>query len=119
MRPTPKSSLLSRDMQRRRSVDEARRTMNIVIVDDVPINRKLLRACFEADGHTTLEASDGVDALQMLACETVDAVLSDILMPRMDGYRLCHEIRSNERLRDLPIVIYTATYTSPGDEQLA
>jgi two-component system sensor histidine kinase/response regulator len=46
-------------------------------------------------------------------------VLSDILMPRMDGYRLCHEIRTNERLRDLPIVIYTSTYTSQSDESLA
>jgi DNA-binding response OmpR family regulator len=46
-------------------------------------------------------------------------VLSDILMPRMDGYRLCHEIRTSDRLRDLPFVIYTSTYTSPSDEKLA
>jgi two-component system, sensor histidine kinase and response regulator len=46
-------------------------------------------------------------------------MLSDILMPRMDGYRLCHEIRMNGRLRGLPIVVYTSTYTSPNDEKLA
>jgi two-component system, sensor histidine kinase and response regulator len=45
--------------------------------------------------------------------------LSDILMPRMDGYRLCHEIRTNDRLRAMPIVIYTSTYNSPSDEELA
>jgi PAS domain S-box-containing protein len=93
--------------------------MNILIADDIAVNRKLLRAILEAEGHTTLEAVDGVEALQILMRENVDAVMSDILMPRMDGYRLCHEIRTNERLRDLPIVIYTSTYTSASDEKLA
>jgi signal transduction histidine kinase len=79
----------------------------------------VLRVAFEADGHTTLEAADGIEALQILARENVDAMLSDILMPRMDGYRLCHEIRMNGRLRGLPIVVYTSTYTSPNDEKLA
>jgi CheY-like chemotaxis protein len=95
------------------------RSMKLVIVDDIAINRELLREGFEAEGHTTLEAADGVEALQILNREKVDAVLSDILMPRMDGYRLCHEIRASDRLRDLPIVIYTSTYTSPSDEKLA
>ena len=93
--------------------------MNILIADDIALNRKLLRAMHEAEGHTTLEAADGIEALQILAHDKMDAVVSDILMPRMDGYRLCHEIRTNERLRDLPIVIYTSTYTSVSDEKLA
>jgi signal transduction histidine kinase len=91
----------------------------IAIVDDIAINRKLLRVTLEAEGHTTLEAADGVEALQILNREKVDVVISDILMPRMDGYRLCHEIRADERLRDTPIVIYTATYTTSADEKLA
>ena len=93
--------------------------MKLLIVDDIDINRMMLRVAFEAEGHTTIEACDGIVALQILAREKVDAVLSDILMPRMDGYRLCHEIRANDRLRELPIVIYTSTYTSPSDEKLA
>src|ERR1700692_2732675 len=93
--------------------------MRILIVDDIDINRMVLRVAFEAEGHTTLEATDGIGALQILDHEKVDAVLSDILMPRMDGYRLCHEIRTNIRLRDLPFVIYTSTYTSLSDEKLA
>ena len=55
--------------------------MNLLIVDDNSTNRKLLRVTLEAEGHTTLEAADGVEALQILARETVDAVISDILMP--------------------------------------
>src|SRR3984893_17761599 len=93
--------------------------MKLLIVDDIDINRMVLRLAFTAEGHTTLEAADGIEALQILAREEVDAVLSDILMPRMDGYRLCHEIRTNIRLRDLPIVIYTSTYNSPSDEKMA
>ena len=93
--------------------------MRLLIVDDVDINRMLLRVAFQAERHTTFEASDGIEALQVLARESVEVVLSDILMPRMDGYRLCHEIRTNDRLCHLPIVIYTSTYTSPSDEKLA
>jgi CheY-like chemotaxis protein len=93
--------------------------MKIAIVDDIATNRELLRERFDAAGHTTFEAADGVEALQILAREKVDAVVSDILMPRMDGYRLCYEIRTNDRLRGLPIVIYTSTYNSPSDEKLA
>jgi CheY-like chemotaxis protein len=93
--------------------------MKVLIVDDININRMILRVAFEADGHTALEAADGIEALETLAREKVDAVLSDILMPRMDGYRLCHEIRMNDHLRNLPVVIYTSTYNSPSDEKLA
>src|ERR1700730_9238279 len=93
--------------------------MKLLIVDDIDINRMVLRVAFEAEGHTTLEATDGIEALRILASEKVDAVLSDILMPRMDGYRLCHEIRTSVRLRDMPIVIYTSTYTTLSDENLA
>jgi signal transduction histidine kinase len=93
--------------------------VNLLIVDDIATNRKLLRVRLEAEGHTTLEAADGVEALQILGREPVDAVISDILMPNMDGFRLCHEIRKSERLRALPFIIYTATYTSPDDMELA
>jgi CheY-like chemotaxis protein len=93
--------------------------MNLLIVDDIAINRKLLCVTLEAEGHTALEASDGVDALQVLARETVDAVISDILMPNMDGFRLCYEIRKSERLHALPFIIFTSTYTSPDDMKLA
>ena len=93
--------------------------MNLLIVDDTPINLKLLRAQMESEGHVVFEAHDGLDALALLERQRVDAVISDILMPSMDGYWLCHEIRMNERLHDLPIIIHTSTYTSPGDEKLA
>jgi len=93
--------------------------MNLLIVDDDPTSLKLLRAQLEAEGHAVFEAHDGVDALALLEHQRVDAVISDILMPRMDGYRLCHEIRKHARLHDLPIILYTSSYTSPNDEEVA
>jgi two-component system, cell cycle sensor histidine kinase and response regulator CckA len=93
--------------------------MNLLIVDDHPTDMKLLHAQLESEGHAVFEAHDGVDALALLNRQRVDAVISDILMPRMDGYRLCYEIRKHARLHDLPIIIYSATYTSPDDETLA
>jgi PAS domain S-box-containing protein len=93
--------------------------MNLLIVDDHLTNLKLLRAQLESEGHTVFEAHDGVDALALLEHQRVDAVISDILMPQIDGYRLCHEIRRHARLHDLPIIIYSSTYTEPKDEKLA
>ena len=61
--------------------------MNLLIVDDHLTNLKLLRAQLESKGHVVFEAHDGVDALALLERQRVDAVISDILMPQMDGYR--------------------------------
>jgi signal transduction histidine kinase len=93
--------------------------MKILIVDDNAANLKLLRVNLEAEGHSSLEAADGVAALQTLEREPVDAVVSDVLMPRMDGYRLCHELRQSKKFRHLPFIVYSSTYTSPADEKLA
>jgi PAS domain S-box-containing protein len=92
--------------------------MNILIVDDLPTNLKLLRAQLVAHGHAVLEAANGVEALTVLECEPVDAIISDILMPVMDGYRLCYEVRHSERLQHIPFIFYTAIYTSTDDVKL-
>ena len=93
--------------------------MKILIVDDNAINRKLLRVTLEDEEHTTFEAADGVEALQLLTHEVVDAIISDILMPNMDGFRFCLELRQQENLRHVPLVHYTSTYTSPSDRRLS
>lgn len=87
--------------------------------DDNETNLKLLRAILEAEGHDVCCALDGVEALELLERQKLDAIISDILMPRMDGYRLCFEIRQREEFRTLPFIVYTSTYTSPTDEKTA
>jgi len=93
--------------------------MNILIVDDNLTNLKLIRAQLETEGHVVTQAVDGVAALEWLEGHAVDAVISDILMPRMDGYRLCQEIRKHARLYNLPTIIYSSTFTSSEDVKLA
>lgn len=93
--------------------------MNILIADDHATNRKLLRAQLEAEGHTVLEAGDGVEALAVLDRELVEAIISDILMPNLDGFGLCLAVRKHERFNALPFVFYTSTYTSTADMRLA
>jgi signal transduction histidine kinase len=93
--------------------------VKVLIVDDVDTNRKLLRVNLEAEGIQTYDAADGVEALAKLAAEPADVIISDILMPRMDGYRLCQEVRKSSDLESTPFIFYTSTYTSTGDEKLA
>ena len=93
--------------------------MRLLIVDDNATNLKLLRAQLEAEGHEVASASNGAAALGLLCSQGADGVISDILMPEMDGYRFCLEVRKDPRLRALPFVLYTSTYNSPADRQLA
>jgi len=93
--------------------------MNILIADDNSTNLKLLRTMLEAEHHTVFAASDGIEALEVLEREKIEAIISDILMPRMDGYRLCIEVRKSEKFKALPFVFYTATYVSPSDAKAA
>ncbi len=91
----------------------------LLIVDDHPVNLRLLRAQLEAEGIAVVSAENGIEALEQLARTPVDGVISDILMPRMDGYRLCLEVRKRPELAALPFVLYTSTYNSPADRELA
>ena len=93
--------------------------MNILIADDDANSRKLLSTVLEAEGMTVRAANDGMDALALLEQSMADALISDLLMPRMDGYRLCRELRASTKYRDLPVIIYTATFSSKADEKLA
>ncbi|MBI5503436.1 MAG: response regulator [Deltaproteobacteria bacterium] len=93
--------------------------MKILIVEDQVTNRKLLRVQLEAENLTVVEAGDGAEALEILKGTEIDVVISDILMPNMDGFRLCHEIRRSKPLSHLPFILYTSTYNSPADRDLA
>src|SRR5258708_20204212 len=94
-------------------------SLTILIVDDIAINVRLLRAQLEAEGHVVLCAANGVEARRVVERETIDVIISDILMPEMDGYRLCYEVRRSARFQNTPFIFHTATYTSPADEKLS
>jgi CheY-like chemotaxis protein len=93
--------------------------MRILVVDGHPGNREFTRAQLEGIGHHIFLANNGVEALLLLEHEPIDAILSDILMPRMNGCRLCGEVRRAARFRDIRFVIYTSTRLSAADETVA
>ncbi len=90
----------------------------VLIVDDHPTNRKLLREIMQAESYTTLEAEDGLEALSALERQPVDIIVCDILMPNMDGYSLCSEVRRRTEPKKLIFILYTATNFTANDEKL-
>jgi len=83
--------------------------MKILIVDDFATMRKILRNILKELGYTDLlEAEDGQAALEILRREKVDLVISDWNMPNMDGLSLLKAIRSDEALKDTPVLMVTA-----------
>jgi signal transduction histidine kinase/DNA-binding response OmpR family regulator len=90
---------------------------NVLIVDDNPINRKLLRELLQSEGYTTVEAEDGIEGLFALERAPFDVVVCDILMPNMDGYGLCTEVRRRAEFKDLFFILYTAIDFTTSDEK--
>lgn len=77
----------------------------ILVVDDSPTVRKLISGKLEKSGHNVVCANDGIEALEALKDGLPDLILLDITMPRMDGYEVCRQIRSDPAARDLPVVM--------------
>ena len=82
-------------------------------------NLYLLQLLLAGNGYAVATAQNGVEALEQARRSSPDLVISDILMPAMDGFTLCRQWKQDPKLRDIPFVFYTATYTDPKDEQLA
>jgi len=91
----------------------------VLVVDDHANNRLLVREIVEAEGYVVHEAADGVEALNLLRTVQVVAVISDVLMPNMDGLTLCVEIRRQPAWRNIAVIIFTSTYNSATDRDLA
>jgi two-component system chemotaxis sensor kinase CheA len=84
----------------------------ILVADDSITTRTLEQSILESAGYDVRTAVDGADAWRLLQEHTVDLVVSDVEMPRMDGFGLCQAIRGAKRLRHLPVILVTALESS-------
>ncbi len=84
------------------------RAVRVLVVDDDPVIVELLRINFEIEGFEVLSASDGREGLERARAERPDLVLSDIMMPRLDGLQLLSELRADPATASLPVVLLSA-----------
>ncbi len=91
----------------------------ILIADDIPENLYMLATILKAKGHEVVTAANGSEAYELGQKDPPGLIITDILMPVMDGFELCRLWKSNEKLKLIPFVFYTATYTDKEDEQFA
>ncbi len=93
--------------------------MRILIVDDNKENLYLLESMLKGIGYEVVSAGNGVEALEKLRTESIDMIISDVLMPVMDGFKFCKEVKEKDELKNIPFIFYTATYKDKKDEKLA
>ncbi|MFT4995207.1 MAG: PAS domain S-box-containing protein, partial [Paraglaciecola sp.] len=93
--------------------------MRVLIVEDTEDSRVLLEDMLRTQDYEVDVALNGLNALNMARQTTPDLIISDILMPEMDGYEFCRQIKRDPQLQLIPFIFYTATYTDPRDEELA
>ena len=93
--------------------------MKILIAEDDENSRQLLETVLSSEGYEVVSFENGLKAFAYLQTEIVDLIVSDILMPEMDGYGLCRAVKQNHQLQNVPFIFYTATYTSSQDERFA
>ena len=93
--------------------------MNVLIVDDNENDRRLLRYTLEHHGCTVVEARDGQEGLYYVIRHRPDLIVSDALMPRLDGFQFLRTLKSDPDLRSIPFLFYSATYIRDEEERLA
>ncbi len=91
----------------------------ILVVEDVPHILELLEVTLRFKGYPVATARNGQEALDFIAKEHPAMVITDILMPKLDGFALVHRLRSNPKTSGIPIVFLSATYVTPEDKNFA
>ncbi|MBV5338350.1 MAG: SpoIIE family protein phosphatase [Deltaproteobacteria bacterium] len=93
--------------------------MNVLIVDDNANDRKILRYTLEHHGCEVTEAKDGQEGFELAKRLQLDLIVSDALMPRMDGFEFLRMVKMDDKLRSIPFVFHSAVYTGLKDKELA
>lgn len=80
----------------------------ILVVDDEADARSVVRSRLEAAGYECLEAQDGLEGLAKARQEQPDLVILDLMLPKMDGYKVCSALKADERYEKIPVLLFTA-----------
>jgi DNA-binding response OmpR family regulator len=88
----------------------------ILVVEDIPNIRELLTVTLRFKGYPVITATNGEDALEVIRENRPALIITDILMPKMDGYAFVQNLRTDPKTHDIPIIFLSATYTTPEDK---
>jgi len=88
-----------------------------LVVDDLGYNIRTLRAIFQSAGYEVETAPDGQAALDAVRARRPDFIITDILMPRLDGFQLCRVIKTDPSLAGIPVIFYTGSYVESADRE--
>lgn len=89
----------------------------ILIVDDRYENRYYLETLLKGNGFQVLSAKNGDEAIKILKSNDIDLIITDILMPGIDGYMLCQTVKKEPKLTHIPLIFHTASYIEPRHVQ--
>jgi PAS domain S-box-containing protein len=93
--------------------------LRILLVDDVQENLDLLDDVLSENGYASVVAKNGVEALALVKNEPVHMIVADAMMPKMDGFQLCKEVRALPEYTKIPFIIYTGNYVDTADQDFA
>ena len=91
----------------------------LLVVEDVPDTLNLVELTLTFKGYRVVTATNGQEALKAIEKERPSLIITDILMPRMDGFTLVHRLRVRPETRDIPVIFLSATYVAPEDKEFA
>lgn len=92
-------------------------TWRVLIVDDETTNRNVFAETLQYFGAQVVTAANGIEALALARAHTPTIILTDLAMPKMDGWELLRNLRADPQLQHVPVLVITAAYTLPGDRE--
>jgi CheY-like chemotaxis protein len=91
----------------------------MLVVEDIPNVLELLEVTLRFQGYEVISAHNGEEALNILEAQTPALIISDILMPKLDGFSMIQKLRVNPKTQNIPVIFLSATYVTPEDREFA